>query len=903
MKKVNKQIVTLWLGGMLLLTILMVLFIIYSRMQLIEEAGLDSQNLVATLQEHIRSDIAVSDRIMQATADEYLLLKNQNHQSEAGLRTHFGKFSTILDTHIEFMYIADADGNVVLGIDPQESLNIANSDYFIEAKNSPDSHLSVSKPLKSMRNNAWNLYFTRRMNNENGSFAGVVYIAYNLQTLRNIFSRVNIGPGGSIVLRSSDLGFLTRFPDVAGSEVDIGKPGKIPLQLRAALEGGAATGTLKLFSPTDNTWRISSFAHITPYPFIIIAGQGLEEILKLWYFEVYCLCGALLVVIILTWLAVRKIQHDSILRDRHLLALHDKEMAVQLFQNSPDPLLLVCDSVFVHCNRATEKLLQCERQEICGRRPEDFSPRYQPDGRLSSESAAEKIAKAHSDTHTFEWVHQRRDGSQFWANVSLVTFEMQGRQVVYSSLRDISVQKQLEQEQQRQAEELRAYYQKLKEQELFTHSTLDGLRAHICVINRQGEIILTNRCWEGFAAENGAAPGSCGVGTNYLAVCLKSCGESDTDFVHFADAITAVISGSKSGHRMEYPCHSPTEQRWFLCTINPFTVAGVGYAVISHENITDLKQIEAELIENEKQLHSFNDRLEIRIAEEVGKSREKDSLLQHQDKMSSLGRLAAGVAHEINNPMGYIISNLASLSKYVDKLTTYLDATEQYFAGSESGILESLARERNKYKIDRIRQDLPGLIAETREGADRVSTIVQDLKSFSRLDNSTCEFSDINKGLESTLSIAWNELKYKATVNREFGQLPPVWCNMGQLNQVFLNILVNAAHAIEGLGEIRIVTRAEAESVKIAISDSGCGIAPEHVRRIFDPFFTTKEVGKGTGLGLAIAYDIVVDKHGGSINVASEIGTGTTFTITLPVKRENEEVICESACSNDLYPV
>ncbi|MFZ4856533.1 MAG: ATP-binding protein [Desulfuromonadaceae bacterium] len=330
MKNVKKQIVTLWLGGILLLTILMVLFIIDSRTQLIEEAGLDSQNMVATLQEHIRSDIAVSDRIMQATANEYLQLKNRNHRSEAEIRTHFGKFSTILDTHIEFMYIADADGNVVLGIDPQESLNIANSDYFIEAKNSPDSHLSVSKPLKSMRNNAWNLYFTRRMNNENGSFAGVVYIAYNLQTLRNIFSRVNIGPGGSIVLRSSDLGFLTRFPDVAGSEVDIGKPGKIPLQLRAALEGGAATGTLKLFSPTDNTWRISSFAHITPYPFIIIAGQGLEEILKLWYFEVYCLSGALLVVTFLSWFAVRKIQHDATLQDRHLLALHDKEMAVQL---------------------------------------------------------------------------------------------------------------------------------------------------------------------------------------------------------------------------------------------------------------------------------------------------------------------------------------------------------------------------------------------------------------------------------------------------------------------------------------------------------------------------------------------------------------------------------------------
>ena len=300
----------------------------------------------------------------------------------------------------------------------------------------------------------------------------------------------------------------------------------------------------------------------------------------------------------------------------------------------------------------------------------------------------------------------------------------------------------------------------------------------------------------------------------------------------------------------------------------------------------DLKAAADSLRNKNQFLESLNDELEYRIAKEVGKNREKDSQLLHQDKMASIGQLAAGVAHEINNPMGYIISNLASLSKYVDKLTSYLDATEHYFAGSESGTREYLAQERNKYKIDRIRQDLPELICESQEGAERVRKIIQDLKSFSRLDNSTGEFSDINKGLESTMTIAWNELKYKATVTREYGQLPLVWCNMGQLNQVFLNILVNAAHAIEGQGEIRIATWAAAESVNIAISDNGCGIAPEDVKRIFDPFFTTKEVGKGTGLGLAIAYDIVVNKHGGIIDVTSEIDTGTTFTITLPVKRE-----------------
>jgi two-component system NtrC family sensor kinase len=199
-----------------------------------------------------------------------------------------------------------------------------------------------------------------------------------------------------------------------------------------------------------------------------------------------------------------------------------------------------------------------------------------------------------------------------------------------------------------------------------------------------------------------------------------------------------------------------------------------------------------------------------------------------------------------------------------------------------------VVQERKNLKIDRICNDLPELISESLEGAERVRKIVQDLRSFSRIDSSESSLSDINEGLESTLSIAWNELKYKATVQKEYGQLPKIWCNMGQLNQVFLNILVNAAHAIEEQGEIRIATHTENGSVRIAISDSGGGIAPENVRRIFDPFFTTKEVGKGTGLGLAIAYDIIVNKHGGVIEVESEPGRGSTFTITLPVKKEAE---------------
>ncbi|MEI6827483.1 MAG: ATP-binding protein [Desulfuromonadales bacterium] len=577
------------------------------------------------------------------------------------------------------------------------------------------------------------------------------------------------------------------------------------------------------------------------------------------------------------------------LRIKHELQ-ESEERFRQMFRNSPDPQILVCDGVFVDCNRATEQLWQCDRQEICGRRPEDFSPRYQPDGRLSSESAVEIFAKVHcSGTHTFEWLHQRRDGSQFWGDVSLVTFEMQGRQVIYSSLRDISVQKQLEQEQQRQAEELRAYYQKLQEQELFTHSTLDGLGAHICVIDRQGEIILTNRSWDGFAVENGAAPGSCGVGTNYLAVCIKSCGEDDTDYVHFFDAIAAVISGTKSGHRMEYPCHSPTEQRWFLCTISPFTVAGVRYAVISHENITALKQIEAELIENEKQLHSFNDRLEIRIAEEVGKNREKDILLLHQDKMSSIGQLAAGVAHEINNPMAFIASNLVTLNGYVESLSEFhrlfQDLLEKNGTVQELVVLEEAT---TKLDIAFILEDISPLIAESSEGATRVKQIVHDLKGFARTDDSSFELADLNDCVRSTVNLVRNEIKYVAELDLQLGDIPQISCSSNQLSQVIINLLVNAAHSIDSHGSITVTTRQVDDTVVLSVRDTGKGMTEEVRKRIFEPFYTTKGVGKGTGLGLSISYSII-KKHGGEISVESEPGKGTIFSVTLPIHERQED--------------
>jgi PAS domain S-box-containing protein len=272
------------------------------------------------------------------------------------------------------------------------------------------------------------------------------------------------------------------------------------------------------------------------------------------------------------------------------------------------------------------------------------------------------------------------------------------------------------------------------------------------------------------------------------------------------------------------------------------------------------------------------------------KLKSAQSQMLQQEKMASIGQLAAGVAHEINNPVGFVMSNLNSLRKYTEKLLAFLGRQDKAIedltglaAERQQALLESLAAERKALKVDIIAADVLSLVEESLEGTNRVKNIVQNLKNFSRIDRAENQPTDLNQAIESTLQIVWNEIKYKATVHREYGEIPITMCNVGELNQVFTNLLINAGQALRESGAITIRTWAAGGSIYLAFSDTGCGIAPEIRQRIFEPFFTTKEVGKGTGLGLSITYDII-KKHEGDIEVASEPGKGTTFTIRLPVK-------------------
>ena len=327
-------------------------------------------------------------------------------------------------------------------------------------------------------------------------------------------------------------------------------------------------------------------------------------------------------------------------------------------------------------------------------------------------------------------------------------------------------------------------------------------------------------------------------------------------------------------------------------------VVGVGNKIAAYDDFdVETVQVIANAVWSVVQRARAEAALARRLAEVTalnGKLEDAHLQLLQSEKMSAIGQLAAGVAHELNNPIGFVHSNLGTLGEYVEELLA-IDAAyrrvEELPALAGSSALDEVRRLKAASDHAYLVEDLPKLIHESKEGLERVHKIVLDLRDFSRVGESEWQWTDIQKGLESTINIVWNELKYKADVERQYTPLPPIRCLASQLNQVFMNLLVNAAQAIETSGRIVIRTGTDAASgdtadagaaVWVEIEDSGRGMAPEVQKRLFEPFYTTKPVGKGTGLGLSISFAIVA-RHHGRIEFRSEVGRGTTFRITLPI--------------------
>ncbi|RFF49415.1 ATP-binding protein [Xanthomonas campestris] len=357
------------------------------------------------------------------------------------------------------------------------------------------------------------------------------------------------------------------------------------------------------------------------------------------------------------------------------------------------------------------------------------------------------------------------------------------------------------------------------------------------------------------------------------------CKEDPTDDRNLGERISQVLPAdalNQARSKGSWTGSLPVSDRVVIAHLYYNEEQGVGHFLALFHNIEGQQDYERELQQRHAELRQAYLRL----------NGAQDKLLQ-SEKMASIGQLAAGVAHEINNPIGYVHSNLGSLQEYLRSLFTLIEAYERALqAPDPKALIPEIDEIRNRADIDFISRDLPQLMAESREGIERVTRIVRDLKDFSYSDRSeSWKMVDLHAGLESTINIIWNELKYKVTLERNYAELPLVECLPSELNQVYMNLLLNAGQAIVERGTIIVTTgRDEAENVWIQFQDSGAGIAPDLLQRIFDPFFTTKPVGSGTGLGLSISYGII-NKHHGRIDVESVPGQGASFRIVLPVRQ------------------
>ncbi|MBD9355715.1 bacteriohemerythrin [Methylomonas albis] len=433
-------------------------------------------------------------------------------------------------------------------------------------------------------------------------------------------------------------------------------------------------------------------------------------------------------------------------------------------------------------------------------------------------------------------------------------------------------------------------YSALRESEERFKELADHLPALIWVTNPKNLPIFCNRFWfKTFNIERGFVDRRQWLNTIH---------PDDRDKVVEAyQQAAAELTKFKIQYRL---CTADAKEIWILETAVPRVRKNGEFAGLMGcgMDISTQKQAEATLLK-------INQQLEERVAErtqaltEANRTLEleknQQTLLNQQlqetqahlvqaEKMASIGQLAAGVAHEINNPLGYIYSNLNSLKQYIQELTDVAELAERLAGQLPDNHPDALAFKQFKQTVDLafVKSDAADLVEESLEGANRAKKIVQDLRDFSRIDKQDRGMFDLEAGIDATLNIVNNELKFKAAVIKEYGGIKPFECVGAQLNQVFMNLLVNAAQAIPDFGKITVRTGyQDADWVWVEIEDTGQGMSEATRARIFDPFFTTKPVGKGTGLGLSLSYKIIQDHHG-RIEVESVVGQGTRFRIYLP---------------------
>ncbi|WP_431103963.1 ATP-binding protein [Roseateles noduli] len=555
----------------------------------------------------------------------------------------------------------------------------------------------------------------------------------------------------------------------------------------------------------------------------------------------------------------------------------------QIIENNPvASFVLDAEHRVTHWNAACSKLTGRDRFDMLGRQ-DAWSAFYVEQRPLLADLIIDGAIDAHNgplyegrcrrsetidDAYEVESFFPQMDQGGRWLFFTAAPLMDANGTVIgaIETLQDVTQRRRAEEELRRHRAELEELVSERTAELLLTHHELEAFleNASVGIVTTLNQrIVRGNRKFSETFELDGASPS--GIPTRSFFV-------SDEDFQSLgAVAYPVLTRGESLRHEMEM-VSARGRRLW---------IEMIAYVANPHDRLAQTwwllqdrskeRQVQRELEENYRRIKLTNSRLE-----------EAQNQLLQSEKMASIGQLAAGVAHEINNPIGFVSSNMSTLRSYVEPMFELLETMQALTPGALPESVDRALRELDK-RIDLafVKEDLPQLLDESDDGLVRVKKIVQDLKDFSRVDHAEWQDADLNAGLDSTLNVVMNEVKYKAEVKKDYGVLPPVRCIAAQLNQVFMNLIVNAAHAIPQRGEIRLRTRAQDGWVCVEVEDTGCGMSEEVRRRIFEPFFTTKPVGKGTGLGLSLSYSIV-QKHAGRIEVISAPGEGTTFQVWIP---------------------
>jgi len=537
-----------------------------------------------------------------------------------------------------------------------------------------------------------------------------------------------------------------------------------------------------------------------------------------------------------------------------------EEKFFKAFHASPDGIVIntKTEGLFIEANEAFVRMLGYLREDIIGHSSVELGLWVDPAQRARIIDQTDREGAVRNVEISIR-VKSGLIRTFLWSSDII---DLNDRDCLIVTVRDVTDQKENERQFLRSKaeltskhEELSALFSQVESVKREWEKTMDCINDMVILLDPDGGVRRCNRAAVEF------------VGLPYEEII----GQDWQQLLELTEMFLPPLGCIRSFYCCEFHLEKPN--RWLSVTYYRDSDDGEleqSGAVVTINDITETKQAALELTQAYAEL------------------KETHNQMIQQEKMASIGQLAAGVAHEINNPTGYIISNLGTLAKYQTRLVDFINAQSEIINSLDSSEHQKMSTLRKQMKIDYIIGDLPDLVSESLDGAERIKNIVQSLKCFSRKDNDKCTTASITDCLESTINIIWNEIKYKATLKKEFGDLPAIRCYPQKLSQVFMNLIVNAAHSLGEKGEITVRTWQKNNDVYVTVTDTGSGI-PEEIRgRIFEPFFTTKEVGKGTGLGLSISYGIVRE-HGGEITVESTVGTGTTFTVMLPLNGVRED--------------